>query len=769
MVEKISQATLFPIVAIELYDADHQMMVFAGSKGVRLPPGVELLEVPVNQTLSGTVASTGQLMVKLYTPGESKVCDSNETLSQLGIKTFICIPMSVNQKVLGVLSLAHPEPVPPSEHFLAWVNSLTGFIAQLIDRRQAEMTLRLQTEREQMIMAIAQRIRQSLHLEEILKTTVAEVRQFLHTDRVIILRFEPDWRATVVTESVAPGWASLLGHQILDTYFLETQGQAYRQGRIQAIADIHTAGFSSCYIDFLDSLNLKAKLVVPILQGEQLWGLLIAHHCSQTRLWQVWEIELLQQLTTQLEIAIQQSELYQRIQRFNEALEHQVEERTAELKQALQFEALLKRIADKVRDSLDEKQILQTAVQELGMGLGVQCCDAGLYSANQTVSTIAYEYTRILSSAQGMTFLVAESAVPEIYPYLFQGQTSQFCITRPYTLRLNPNLFAVLACPIVGDQGVIGDLWLFKHCEEVFTEQEVRLIQQVANHCAIALRQARLYQTAQAQVRELERLNHLKDDFLSTVSHELRTPMSSIKMATQMLEIMLERMGLLNATSGQLVQYFQILNSECKREINLINDLLDLARLDAESEPLLLREIDLFVWISHIAEPFLERTRQQQQQFRIDVAPDLPALITDLQSLERILTELLQNACKYTPAGCEITIAAEAIWKLENLQQQSQESSQPAMFVLHPACFQIIITNSGVEIPALERSRIFDKFYRIPNSDPWKHGGTGLGLALAKKLVERLQGTIEVQSYNHQTSFTIVLPQQSLDPLNLIQ
>nr|WP_277874846.1 histidine kinase dimerization/phospho-acceptor domain-containing protein [Leptolyngbya sp. FACHB-16] len=112
---------------------------------------------------------------------------------------------------------------------------------------------------------------------------------------------------------------------------------------------------------------------------------------------------------------------------------------------------------------------------------------------------------------------------------------------RPVAKRLT-----TLACPIINDHSVIGDLWLYKAGEQCFEELEIRLVQQVANQCAIAVRQARLYQAAQLQVEELGRLNQLKDDFLSTVSHELRTPISNIKMATHMLEFILKPLGLLD-------------------------------------------------------------------------------------------------------------------------------------------------------------------------------------------------------------------------------
>lgn len=188
--------------------------------------------------------------------------------------------------------------------------------------REAETVLKQQTERERMIIAIAQNIRQSLNLTKILNTTVAEVRQFLETDRVFIYRFEPDWSGTIVVESIAPGLTPALGTNIQDTYFVQTSGEPYRNGRIQAIADIDAAGLNQCHINLLAQFQVKANLVVPILKGKELWGLLVAYHCFNPRTWQQLEIDLLKELATQVAIAIQQAELYQRLEIANQELKN---------------------------------------------------------------------------------------------------------------------------------------------------------------------------------------------------------------------------------------------------------------------------------------------------------------------------------------------------------------------------------------------------------------------------------------------------------------
>ena len=406
-------------------------------------------------------------------------------------------------------------------------------------------------------------------------------------------------------------------------------------------------------------------------------------------------------------------------------LERQVQERTAQLQQALEFEAMLKRITDKVRDSLDESQILQTALEELAFVLGVNCCNTALYNLEEGTSTIYYEYATLNPGAQARVMQIAN--FPEVYQQILGGQYCQFCSIMPNPIR---GRVALLACPILDDQGVLGDLWLTNQHDYAFNDLEIRLVQQVANQCAIALRQARLYQAAKAQVEELQKLSRLKDDFLSTVSHELRTPMSNIKMAIQMLKI--------SPSAERSQHYLEILQNECAREIQLINDLLDLQRLETASySSLLVEAINLQDWLPIIIEPFLDRTQQRQQTLQINLPPDLPTIISDRASLERILAELLNNACKYTPFGGEIVLSI-----------CDQCVSAATIFTI----------SNSVEIAEVELPRIFDKFYRVSQSDRWKQGGTGLGLALVQKLVEQLQGTILVESSRGWTTFTVELP-----------
>ncbi|OUC11968.1 MAG: hypothetical protein B0A82_25025 [Alkalinema sp. CACIAM 70d] len=231
------------------------------------------------------------------------------------------------------------------------------------------------------------------------------------------------------------------------------------------------------------------------------------------------------------------------------------------------------------------------------------------------------------------------------------------------------------------------------------------------------------------QVQELERISQLKDDFLSTVSHELRTPITNMRLAIQMLKVA--------QSDKQRQQYLGILEQECHRERDLINDLLDLQRLELGQNILELSALNLTIWLPEVVDSFEARTRTRQQHLSCYVESDIPEIFTEAKSLERILVELINNACKYTPPLGEIRIFARR---------------------LNGDRVLISVRNTGVEISPQDQVQIFEKFYRIPKGDRWQQGGTGLGLALVKRLTSHLQGIIQVQSENLVTEFTIELP-----------
>jgi PAS domain S-box-containing protein len=464
--------------------------------------------------------------------------------------------------------------------------------------------------------------------------------------------------------------------------------------------------------------------ITPVKEAEQAVGLQVEREqlleAIAGRIHQSVELETILHQTT-IELRLQINDLKAK-------LELEKQNHKNQLQQVRNFEALVRRMTEQIRDSLDETQALQTVTQELAQLLNLERCQIELYSTCETLVTITYEYSINLPRCQGLTRQIADRL--EVYQPLLQKQPLQFL---EMVSGSQPKLLVMsqMACPIFDPQGILGNIWLTRPSPEAFDEFEIELVQQVASECAIAIRQAQLYKQTQAQVKELEKRDRLKNQFLRTLSQELRTPITSISLAVQTLESVLTPAEI---SEIEIVpQLLQILHNECGRESKLINDLLTLTYLEAKPEPPTLIAIDLQSWLHPIIESFRDLANCQRQQLNLKVDHGLPLLETDITDLERIVTELLNHACKYTPPGESITVSAHLIGDAVELN----------------------ITNSGIELTSNELSQIFEPFYHLDKHDPWKHSGTGLELALVQKMVRHLGGSIYVESAAGQTTFTV--------------
>lgn len=448
-----------------------------------------------------------------------------------------------------------------------------------------------------------------------------------------------------------------------------------------------------------------------------------------------------------------------------------------QLRQQAQREAVINRIIQAMRTTMVVTEVLQITADLLLEALGASYC---LVTPHQSEIVILAQARHLASSPPTHISALKQWSDEQFYETLQSGQQvllwSQDS-TQPNSLaQLDDSLNwdTLLVTPLIYLNNYLGKIILIRlQMDDTqvkvsavaaqkqtnapsWTREDLSLVKIIADQCALAIHQALLYQQVQElnadleqqvaertaellqKMQELEQLNALKDDFLSTVSHELRTPMANIKMAIHMLrQFPLEK---------RQARYLEILANECARETDLINDLLDLQRLEARPGPVNQEAIELTEWLPLVIEPFRSRIQQRQQNLLFSCPEYLPPLVTNRHGLERVLAELLNNACKYTPDQGEIGLGVAV--------KPSQGESKP-----HLESIQLWVTNQS-EIPASELPRIFDKFYRVPNADPWKQGGTGLGLALVKKLVEQLKGEITVTSETGITKFMIEFPCQ---------
>ncbi|MEB3356500.1 MAG: methyl-accepting chemotaxis protein [Synechococcales bacterium] len=212
---------------------------------------------------------------------------------------------SANQVAAGDLNvLASVEGTTETQTLATSFNNLVNRVKSLLQAQMAE------TERSQILRDITLQITQTETAADILnQLPVARIRRALQADRVLAFQFHEDWSGTVMVESVGDRWPRTLGSKIHDPCFEKGYADKYKRGRVQAIANIDEADLSQCYVEQQSRFAVKASLIAPIKQGEQLVGLLIAHQCSSPRRWGKLETGFFAQIATQIGLALERCDL----------------------------------------------------------------------------------------------------------------------------------------------------------------------------------------------------------------------------------------------------------------------------------------------------------------------------------------------------------------------------------------------------------------------------------------------------------------------------
>ncbi|MBN9389977.1 MAG: DUF4118 domain-containing protein [Chloroflexi bacterium] len=324
---------------------------------------------------------------------------------------------------------------------------------------------------------------------------------------------------------------------------------------------------------------------------------------------------------------------------------------------------------------------------------------------------------------------------------------------------------AIAYVPLVYGSKVLGVMTLISlRAEEgqTFSSEEKRLIQVFANHVALAVEHARLIKEA-AEVAALRDSDKLKSALLASVSHELRTPLTSIKTATANL-----RSSGIDWDIEDRVEILDIIEQETDRLTRLVSNLLDLSKIEANS----LRPNFGWYYLPEIVMKVVQRLQKtplvQSHPVSTSFPPDLPLARVDFLQIDQVLTNLLENAAKYSPPDSPIAVQVEVL-PVSRLKPPQGKGS--AFFKAKPDQEMLVVKvlDEGQTIPPAEFERIFDKFYRIqPKALPKaaKPMGTGMGLAISKGIIEAHEGVIWAQNRLYGGNvFTFALPVTPLDAI----
>ena len=575
-------------------------------------------------------------------------------------------------------------------------------------QRATAAELNREHQRAELFAEVTLKIRQSLQLEEILRTAVTEVQRILRADRVLIYQVFANGTGMAIKEAVLPDYAPILGVEFPEEVFPEDYRQLYTKGRVKAIADVHSldTGLAECLIEFMDEWMVKAKLVVPILQnlkslaeieGDYLWGLLIAHQCQAPRQWTEFELELMQQLANQIGIALSQAELL-------ENLEGLVTERTAKLRQEISDRA---RAETALRRSEEQLRLI----------------------ANGLPVLIAYvdrqQHYRFNNEAYQTWLGLSPTEIYDCHLLTVHGQDEYQQIRQYVDMALSGQTVSYER-----------DLTLLDGCLHSLSITYIPHLDETDSDTVLG------FFALTSDITDRLAIERMKDEFIAVVSHELRTPLTSIHSSLKILTT--GKLGNLS-TKGQ--RMLQIADEQTERLVRLVNNVLDLQRIQSGKVKMNKKACKATNLMIEAVQTM--QAMAQEQQVRLLVEPVPLVVWADYDYILQTLTNLISNAIKFSPPD-------SAVWLSATREQQNPNPRQ------HQTISNITfaVNDRGQGIPNNRLETIFERFQQVDSSDSRKKGGTGLGLAICRQIVEGHGGEIWAEScLGEGSTFYFTLPE----------
>ncbi len=307
------------------------------------------------------------------------------------------------------------------------------------------------------------------------------------------------------------------------------------------------------------------------------------------------------------------------------------------------------------------------------------------------------------------------------------------------------NLFA----PINVGEKFFGLIEVFR--ENEFSQEDTTCFQTLARQVSLPLENASLYEEIKKTNTKLEKLERLKSEFISIVSHELRTPLTAIKNS---LEICLS--GKAGDVSSIMDKFLNMAKRNVTRLSGIINDLLDLSKVEAGKMDFKFEKANINTPVEFIKNTFENVAKEKNIELILEKDQDTYLTYFDNQRIEQVMSNLISNAIKFTNENGNIVVKVENI-KLADVDKTKLLGYENPVF--YENYIKISVKDSGIGIAEEDQKKVFDQFQQIENSLNRKNGGTGLGLPIAKQLIEAHKGFIWVESeINRGTTFSFIIP-----------
>ncbi len=425
-------------------------------------------------------------------------------------------------------------------------------------------------------------------------------------------------------------------------------------------------------------------------------------------------------------------------------LERKVEARTAELSAALEQQTATAEVLSVISGSIaDSAPVFEKILER---------CAHLFASSEQGVLLIDDDDRLVLAAHRGKARDRLEPLFPATQPQGFADSISSGRVLHITDVLRDPDVpegirrvaesvgigsYSQLFAPMVWESRAIGSLSVIRQPPSGFSEKEQGLLKTFAAQAVIAIQNARLFSEIQRKSRELELANKHKSEFLANMSHELRTPLNAI---IGFSEVLSEKMfGEVNAKQ---LEYLLDIHSSGHHLLSLINDILDLSKIEAGRMELDLAHVQLPMLLDNCTTLVRERAIRQGLTLALEIGDGVGDWVADVRKLKQVVINLLSNAVKFTPAGGRVTLSARRL----------------------AHAVEIAVIDTGVGIAKDQQALVFEEFRQAGGDYLRKAEGTGLGLSLAKRFVELHGGTMRVESEpGRGATFAFILPERVVE------
>jgi len=651
-----------------------------------------------------------------------------------GWRANLAVPMLRENQPIGLISVSRAEPGPfaPRE-----IELLRTFADQAVI---AIENVRLFTELQEKNRAVMEALEQ--------QTATAEILRVISTSPTDV---QPVLDAVAESAARVCGAAdAIIGRLDGDVYHRVAHvgsitsvspsrvltrntptGRAALERRIVHVEDIVAEFERGEYLEtrsLHEATGFRTVLVVPLMREGAVLGTITIRRLEM-RPFTPKQIDLLSTFADQAVIAIENVRLFTELQ-----------ERTQDLARSVDQLTALGDVSRAVSSTLDLDRVLNTVVSRASQLAAADGCSIYEYDeavrgfrvrATQQITAELLETQRaaILHVGEGAVGRLMETRAPVQVPDILQEHAYQSPLRDAL---VSGGYRALLAVPMIQEDRVVGGLVVSRRAPGAFTQETVDLMQTFANQSALAIQNARLFREIQEQSRQLEVANRHKSEFLANMSHELRTPLNAV---IGFSEVLLERMfGEINEKQDE---YLRDIYSSGRHLLSLINDILDLAKIEAGRMELEVTRFDLPQAIENAMTLVRGRADAHAIRLEADVDERLGEFAGDERKFKQILLNLLSNAVKFTPEGGRVTLRAG----------------------LTDGTVEIAVTDTGIGIAPEDQAAVFEEFRQVGTDYARKREGTGLGLALTKRFVELHGGAIWLKSAPGEGStFTFTLP-----------